>query len=87
MENIRLKVIGFWAMALILLVETMIIIRWVIEFVTWSSLDSGWAQAIGSIAAIGGAVWIFRTDSAIRHRESKVVALLAASKFGWHAFT
>lgn len=52
MENRIWKVVGFAAIGLIFFVATMIIIRWVVDFVTWSTLDSGWAQAIGSIAAI-----------------------------------
>jgi hypothetical protein len=43
---------GGWALFLLLFVATLIIIRWSVDFVTWSSLDSGWAQAIGSVAAI-----------------------------------
>jgi hypothetical protein len=60
MENRIWKIIGFWAMALLLFIATMIIIRWVVGFVTWSTLDSGWAQAIGSVAAIVGAFLLAR---------------------------
>jgi hypothetical protein len=64
MENKIWKAIGFWALALILLIATMIIIRWVIDFVTWSALDSGWAQAAGSFIALGVAIHIMRSQNA-----------------------
>ncbi len=49
---------GAWALGLLLLIATMIIIRWLIDFVTWTTLDSGWTQAIGSIAALGIAIYV-----------------------------
>lgn len=58
MENRYLKIIGFWAMALILFVATFIVIGWAISFASWASLDSGWAQAIGSLIGIGIAIWV-----------------------------
>lgn len=58
MENKVLKFFGYWAMGLILFIATMIVIRWTIDFVTWSALDSGWAQVIGSVAALGVAIFV-----------------------------
>lgn len=52
MEDKILKTLGYWTLGLILFVSTFIIIRWAVDFATWSTLDSGWAQAIGSVAAI-----------------------------------
>jgi hypothetical protein len=52
--------LGFWAMGLLLFVATMIIISWLVDFVTWSTLDSGWAQAIGSVAAILASFFLFQ---------------------------
>ncbi|MDY0975029.1 hypothetical protein SOM61_08645 [Massilia sp. CFBP9012] len=64
METKFWKIIGFWAMGLLLLVATMIIIRWIVVFVTWSSLDSGWAQVIGSIAALAVAIFVMSRQNA-----------------------
>ena len=58
MTNKYWKLIGFWAIGLILIVSTVIVIRWAVDFVKWSSLDSGWAQAIGSVAALAVAIYI-----------------------------
>jgi hypothetical protein len=58
------KFIGFWAMGLILFMATMIIIRWLVDFVTWTTLDSGWAQATGSIAALGVAIYVMSRQNA-----------------------
>lgn len=73
MQDKVLKVIGFWAMGLILFVATLIVIRWVIDFVTWSALDSGWAQVLGSIAALIGAILI------MGHQNSSAARLVADS--------
>lgn len=43
----------------------------------WAS----WVQAVGSIAAIGGALWIFKSDTVIRRTEAQVVASLAAAQY------
>jgi hypothetical protein len=72
MENRIWKIIGFWTMGLLLFIETMIIIRWVIEFVTWSTVDSGWAQAIGSIAALGVAIYVMSRQNS--HAAQLIVA-------------
>jgi hypothetical protein len=85
------KVIGFGAMALILFVATLIIIRWVIGFVTWSTLDSGWTQAIGSIIALAASFGFFyaqkraevvriETESILTMTKS-VIAVLHVSKW------
>lgn len=48
----------YWGFALVFFVLTLVVVRWTIDFVTWSALDSGWAQAIGTVAAIGVAFGI-----------------------------
>lgn len=57
------EALGFATMGLILFVATMVIIKWLIDFVTWTTLDSGWAQAIGSVAALGIAIYIMREQA------------------------
>ncbi|MFL6672914.1 MAG: hypothetical protein ACJ8LG_06460 [Massilia sp.] len=64
MEDRLWKVIGFWAMGLLLFMATMIIIRWVVDFITWSTLDSGWTQAIGSLAALLVAIYVMSKQNA-----------------------
>jgi hypothetical protein len=52
MRNEELGKFGAWALGLLLFIATLLVIRWTVDFVTWSPLDSGWAQAIGAVAAI-----------------------------------
>jgi ABC-type cobalt transport system substrate-binding protein len=68
MSEKMFRAIGLSALCLIVFVCTLIIIRWCITFVTWSGLDSGWAQAIGTIAAIIG-TWA-ATRYQLRHAEN-----------------
>lgn len=78
MENRLWKVIGFWALGLILFISTLIIIRWAVDFATWSTLDSGWAQAIGSVAALGVAIYVMAGQNAHATRlmiDSEAIAL------------
>jgi len=86
MENKILKFIGFSAMGLILFVATMVIIRWVVDFVTWSTLDSGWAQVIGSVLALAVAIYVMRqqasfaisTEERALKRQADTVAAIVA---------
>jgi hypothetical protein len=84
-----LKVIGFTAMGLIVIVTGVIVIHWAVGFVQWSGLDSGWAQFIGAIAALAVAIYLgdrqhknsmellLRTDRlALEGRLSSVLAVL-----------
>lgn len=87
MDKKHWDILGFWALGLIVLIATMIIIRWVIEFVTWSTIDSGWAQAIGGIAAIGASFGFFYAQKraeltraaadSVRAQTNAVVAVLS----------
>lgn len=61
---------GLWAIALILFIATFIIIRWTVDFATWSSLDSGWAQAIGSVAAIFAAFFLGERQASKARRDA-----------------
>jgi hypothetical protein len=60
MGNKILKVFGYWALSLTMFMLTLLLIRCAIDFVTWSTLDSGWAQAIGSVVAIMASFFLFR---------------------------
>lgn len=40
---------------------------------------AGWVQAIGSIAAIWGALWIYSQDKVERHSEKRALAIVAAA--------
>jgi hypothetical protein len=75
MQEKLLKVAGYWAMGLILVVATLIVIRWAADFVSWSGLDSGWAQAIGGMAAIGAA-YVFGE----RQANAALIAVRAADR-------
>jgi len=78
MEEKLWKVIGFWAMGLILFIATFIIIRWAINFATWSALDAGWAQAIGAIASIWGAFWIANRSAREQRARERTLAIVAS---------
>lgn len=54
----------FWGFALVFFVMTLVVIRWTIDFVTWSTLDSGWAQVLGAIAALGVAIFVMSRQNA-----------------------
>jgi hypothetical protein len=71
--------LGFAAMATITFVCTLAVIRWAIDFVAWSGIDSGWAQAIGSVVAIAVAFWIAHRDTRKRERDTLDMASLAAA--------
>lgn len=60
MEKKYWEIVGYWAIALLMLIATVIVIHWAMGFVTWSGLDSGWAQAIGSVAAILASFFLFQ---------------------------
>ena len=64
MRDEEFGVIGTWSLGILLFIATMIVIHWTIGFVTWSTLDSGWAQAIGSIGALGVAIYVMSRQNA-----------------------
>lgn len=67
-DLIALIVLGF-----LLYILTMIVIRWTIDFVTWSALDSGWAQAIGGTIGIAVAIWVpYNQSKQTRRRDAEV---------------
>lgn len=58
------KYFGYWAMTLFLFVATLLIVHWTRGSIPWDKLDSGWIQAIGSIAAILFAIVIGERQAA-----------------------
>lgn len=58
MKNEEFGPFGAWSLGLILFIATMVVLHWVVGFVTWSTLDSGWAQAIGAVLAILVAIYL-----------------------------
>lgn len=89
MSSRAMRLVGYTAMGMIFFVCTLVIIKWAIDFVTWSTLDDGWAQAIGSVIAICAAIYIMneqhRTQEALAGRTSATHRgnlLLSASLVG-----
>lgn len=74
------ELIGLWAMGLILFIATLIIIRWTVDFATWTTIDSGWLQAIGGVGAIVVALWIATSQSRAQARQERDKALIVAAK-------
>jgi len=83
------KFIGYWAVSLLMFIVTLVVIRWTIDFVTWSTLDSGWAQVIGAILALMVAIYVMSRQNkhatrlivdadtlALRRRSSAVNAIV-----------
>lgn len=83
---------GYAALAVTTFICTLIVIRWTIDFVSWASLDSGWAQAIGSIAAIIGSYFLGERQAmaaltavaeadriAVRRKNDAILALIDAA--------
>lgn len=52
------ELVVYCGFALVFVVMVFVVVQWAIDFVRWSKLDSGWAQAIGSVAAIAVAFYI-----------------------------
>lgn len=75
MSETVLRRIAYVSFAIIFFVCTLVLVRWTIDFVTWISLDSGWAQAIGSMAALGVAIFIMQ-----RQAESSARIVLDADR-------
>jgi hypothetical protein len=48
----------FCLMVLVLVTCMLAVIRWAVDFVTWSTLDSGWAQTIGALIGLAIAIWV-----------------------------
>jgi hypothetical protein len=71
MRNEEFGPLGAWALGLLLFIATMIIIGWTVDFVTWSTLDSGWAQAIGSVAAIMASFFLFSRQRKHEQQEGR----------------
>lgn len=86
MEKKIWDVFGYWAMALFLTVSTLLIAHWTRSTVPWEKLDSGWVQAIGSIAALVVAIYILRkqttfaveTENRALKRQADTVAAIVA---------
>jgi uncharacterized membrane protein YjfL (UPF0719 family) len=80
MENKILKVLGYWTIGLILIVATVIIIRWATDFLDWARLESGdlgtWVGGIGTVGALIGTIHLARTETRRREHEGLVVARL-----------
>jgi hypothetical protein len=83
MENKISKVIGFCAMGLILLVSSILILRWILDFLDWARFAPGdlatWLGAIGTISAFFGTIYIARTETRRRERGERALAQLHAA--------
>jgi hypothetical protein len=75
MKKEELGPLGAWALGLLLFIATLLIIRWTIDFVTWSTVDSGWAQAIGAVAAI-----FFSYRAGLKQSKDALASVHAADK-------
>jgi hypothetical protein len=74
------KIIGFTAIGLILFLSTLIIIRWAVDFATWSTMDSGWAQAVGSIAALAASFGFFYAQKRAELVRAEAESVLTQTK-------
>lgn len=71
MQNKLLTALSYWLLGLILIVATVIVIHWAAGFVKWADLDAGWAQAIGSVAAILASFFLFRRQREHEQQEGR----------------
>jgi hypothetical protein len=72
MKKCHWEMLGFITLGIMVFICAIIVIRWAVDFVTWSALDSAWVQALGSVAAIIGALEIFRRQNAAVVRNAEV---------------
>lgn len=83
MANKILKFIGLCAMGLILLVGSILILRWMLDFLDWARFAPGdlatWLGAIGTISAFFGTIYIARTETRRRERSERALAQLHAA--------
>lgn len=83
MENKFLKAVGYMVLGLIVLVATVIIIRWVGNFLDWARFDAGdlatWVGAFGTVAALFGTIVLATTETRRRERAEMLLAGLHAS--------
>jgi hypothetical protein len=86
MEKKMWAVFGYWAIALFLTVATLLIGHWTRGTIPWDNLDSGWVQAIGSIAALGVTIYVLKkqttfaveTENRVLKRQADTVAAIVA---------
>ncbi len=71
MSDKALRAIAFAIFSPMFFVCTLLIIRWGIEFVTWTTIDAGWAQAIGSVGALGVAIYVMSRQN--KHAATLIV--------------
>ncbi len=76
MESKLLKAFSYWALGLFLFVATLLIVHWTRSTVPWEKLDSGWVQAVGSIAAILVSFLFFRQQRQHEQQEARDDGLL-----------
>lgn len=83
MENKFLKYLGYSTMALLLVVFTIIILRWGINFLDWARFDAGdlgtWVGAVGTVGALFGTVVLARSETRRRLRQEHDAAVIAAA--------
>jgi len=80
MENKIWKVIGFWALALLLLVATLIIFRWALAFYDWARLDAAvlgtWIGGLGTVFTLIWTIRLATAETRRREHQEMVVARL-----------
>lgn len=80
MEKEKLGPFAAWALGLLLFIATLIIIRWTVDFINWSTLDSGWAQVLGAVGALAVAIYIMNEQH--RREEKRRICDAAVRKAG-----
>ncbi|WP_028102458.1 hypothetical protein [Pseudoduganella violaceinigra] len=84
---------GFCLFALVIFILTLLVIRGAVTIVTWATIDSGWAQAIGSVIAIFSAFILGERQAAkarkdaldlvrieMQHKRQAILELCRAAK-------
>lgn len=86
MREEPVRIFGFIAFGLVIALGILAFIQMLSVSPLWGESGAAWVQAIGSLGAIGGAVWIFQADRASKKADAEAIANLAAAKFGLQAF-
>lgn len=80
MDNKILKTLGYWATGLILLIATIIVIRWATDFLDWARFGGGdlatWVGAVGAVGAFIGTIRLATNETRRRNTEALTLARL-----------
>ena len=80
MRDEFLKILGVIVIGLGITIGLLASVQMLSATTLWSEQGAAWVQAVGSIVAIGSAVWMSNRDRIERHRNAETIGVLAAAE-------